>query len=161
MNKPTDVYLIQNPFLGALSIWQFVVGYCSIEERGTPLKILYIVFPLVADEKIRYLIRHSKKGLYSFKRNVSKNNKVSELLRINNIIPLMYDLSSEAICLAIASDLIKPSENRNLSFVHKIKSLPNKLSSSEKEYAQAANKLGSWMAVLNNREISQMIGIEF
>ena len=65
-----DVYHVQNPALVSLVQWRFVVGYTKAraDASGVPLQFLFLVTPMVLDDKIRHVIRGTQRrsGLRQF-----------------------------------------------------------------------------------------------
>lgn len=162
MNSSELVNTIQNPALGALAIWQFVVGYTKSNENETPLDYIYTVLPLVSNSEMRDVICHTKGGLLAYRTKLSKSDKSNVIISAISMIPQMYELTSYSLEIAISCSLIKCDGNP-LFFTPKLKNPPNTLSLSEieKEYKTAAKRLGARMSQMSRAEISSILGVKF
>ncbi len=162
MNSSELVNVIQNPALGALAIWQFVVGYAKSNENGAPLDYVYTVLPFVSNSEMRDVICHTNGGLLAYRARLSKSNNSNVIISAVLMIPHMYKLTSCALEIAISCRLIKCDSN-SLFLLPKLKNLPNTLNLSgvEKEYKKAAKRLGAQMSQMSRTEISSILGVKF
>lgn len=162
MNSPELVNAIQNPALGALVIWQFVVGYTNSNENETPLDYIYTALPLVSNSEMRDVICHTNGGLLAYRTKLSKSDKSNVIVSAISMIPHMYELTSCSLEIAISCSLIKCGSDP-LFFTPKLKNPPTTLSLSEieKEYKKAAKRLGAHMSQMSRAEISSVLGVKF
>ncbi|TJW11506.1 three component ABC system middle component [Parvibacter caecicola] len=162
MNAGNLIQLIQNPSIGALTIWQFVVGFYHEDKKATPIDYLFTVIPIVSTPEIREVICHTTGGLLSYRAKLSKSCSNNALLNAAGITPLMYELSGQSIKIATSSKLIK-QENGLLKFVPVITNIPSsvKPSDTERDYRLAAKRLGKQMAQMSRSEIFASLGVRF
>lgn len=162
MNSSELVNVIQNPALGALAIWQFVVGYTKLNENGTPLDYIYTALPFVSNSEMRDVICHTKGGLLAYRTKLSKDDKSNVIISAISMIPQMYELTSYSLEIAISCSLVKCDSNP-LFFTPKLKSTPSTLNLSgiENEYKIAAKRLGAHMSQMSRAEISSILGVKF
>lgn len=162
MNSSELVNAIQNPALGALTIWQFIVGYAKSSENGTPLDYVYTVLPLISNSEMRNVICHTNGGLLAYRTRLSKKDKSNVIISAVSMIPHMRNLTNCALNIAISCKLIKCDSN-SLFLFPKLKNLPNTLNLSEveKEYKKAAKRLGVQMSQMSRTEISSILGVKF
>lgn len=162
MNSSELVSAIQNPALGALAIWQFVVGYANSSENGAPLDYIYTVLPLISNSEMRDVICHTNGGLLAYRTKLSKSDKSNVIISTVSMAPHMHELTSCALKIAISCKLIK-CDNTSLLFMPKLKNPPSTLNLSEveKEYKKAAKRLGAQMSQMSRAEISSILGVKF
>lgn len=153
---------IQNPALGALAIWQFVVGFASRNDRGTPLDYIYTVLPIVANAEMREVICRTNGGLLAYRTKLTKDEKGNVIIGAVSMIPYMHKPTSRALRVALSSNLIERC-GETLYFRPKLRNLPTSLmlSEIEKDYKKAAKRLGAQMAQMTREEIFSILGIRF
>ena len=87
MNSSELVNAIQNPALGSLAIWQFVVGYTSASGNKVPLDYIYMVLPLVSNPEMRDIICHTRGGILAYRTKLAKDNKSNVIISAVSMIP--------------------------------------------------------------------------
>lgn len=160
-NKQNEVELIQNPALGALAIWSFVLGYHKKEsQEATPFYTAFLVLPLVANSAFRSVINSTRTSLYRMKTKMIEDGLGSNFLLLREITPLLYELSSESIGIAVSANLIRYDDSE-LGFVpiRKTTPAPSLLTNKEREYVNASKKLGRWMSQMSLWEICSTLGV--
>lgn len=162
MNSSELVNAIQNPALGSLAIWQFVVGYTSASGNKVPLDYIYMVLPLVSNPEMRDIICHTRGGILAYRTKLAKDNKSNVIISAVSMIPHMYELTGCALKTAISCKLIECNDE-SLSFAPKLKNLPNTLTLSEvaKEYKKAAKRLGAQVSQMTRNEVFSILGVKF
>lgn len=156
-----EVDLIQNPALGALVVWHFVLGYSEENDRGyAPFNLVYLALPLVANNSLRSIISSTNAGLYKVKAKVFESGRGSDLLLLRETIPLLYELSSASIGIAISAGLVEYNESC-FGLTPSLKTAPNSLTSIERDYKNASKKVGKWMAHMSLWEICSTLGVSF
>lgn len=162
MKSNQIIQLAQNPAIGALTIWQFTVGYYATKAEGAPLDYLYSAIPLISNSDIRDMICHTNGGLLSYRTKLSKGCKGNAILSSIEMAPQMYELSSTSIRIALACNLISHVAD-TLSFIPALKSLPRDVTLTEVEsnYKKAACRLGKQMSSMTRCEISAILGVRF
>lgn len=160
-DKQSEVSLVQNPALGALTIWSFVLGYCKKDIRvAAPFNLVFLVLPLVANSTFRSAINSTRSSLFKMKTKMLKDGHGSSFLLLRETAPLLYGLSSESIGVAVSANLIK-YDDPNCGFVPLRKTIPVSLSLSDKEqeYIKASKTLGRWMSQMSLWEICSTLGV--
>ncbi len=160
-NKQNEVELIQNPALGALAIWSFVLGYHGKETQGVaPFYATFLVLPLIANSAFRSVINSTRTSLYRMKTKMLEDGLGSNFLLLRETTPLLYELSSESIGVALSTNLIKYDDS-NYGFTPSRKTIPTSslLSDKEQEYARASKTLGRWMSQMSLWEICSTLGV--
>ena len=153
------VSTIQNPALGAILIWRFVIGYAE-EDCVAPLEMVYIVLPVVFEETMRAAINGTKSGLVKCHVKLHSNMADSALLRVAEAAPMLYGLTSESIASALACGLVSlDAKDAKLRVARKTMPSQIKMSSIEKDCMRAARKLGKWVANLSKDEIEALLGV--
>ena len=72
-----DIYLVQNPAIGAAILWRFVCGYYACENKPVPFPLLFIVLPVVFREDMCTVIKSTqkRKGLSKVSERLFENKK--------------------------------------------------------------------------------------
>ena len=162
INKDYDN--MRNPMLGAFLLWNFVLGYYSKKNKGSPLEELFIVLPMVMREDISKLIRSTNKssGLIMMvdkflNTDVLKNDLISNL---HNDIKNMQSLTINSLSEAMKVGLISMNVEDNTV-------LPLELKKRKKEsydvikMSEDAQKLGQWCSEINLASIEEILKVRF
>ena len=160
-NNQNEVELIQNTAIGALAIWSFVLDYHKKEAQGvTPFYATFLVLPLVANSAFRSVINSTRTSLYRMKTKMLEDGLGSNFLLLRETIPLLYELSSKSIGIAISANLIR-YDYSELGFVPTRKTTPasSSLTDQEREYVKASKRLGRWMSQMTLWEICSTLGV--
>lgn len=160
--KQSEVKLVQNPALGALTIWSFVIGYCKKDKQAiVPFNLVFLVLPLVANSAFRSTINTTRASLYKMKTKMLDKGLGSSFLLLRETTPLLYELSSTSIGIAVSTGLIEYNRTK-FGFIPLRKTIPNPslLSDKEQEYTKASKTLGGWMSQMSLWEIYSTLGVE-
>lgn len=157
----------QNPALGALLIWRFIVGYKdgSGVATHTPLPLLFTVLPIMLHRDTVSFISSTLKssGLRTFtnKFNESKTSKNDLILSIHQRALTMRNLTAKSISLAVSADLIKIDSTTALAFPLSSSSPKLNIADSIKDLMKGSEKLGYWCSKLTLHEVSLALKVSF
>lgn len=157
------VSLVHNPSLGAFCVWQFTVGYCGNGQHlAAPFDYLYDVYPVIANGKLRKEILHTTKSLWRVREKLRNSGDVSTLLRVPEMVAKMRPVSSNSILLAFSAELI--SFDRSLGGVIVERkgmsaNLRGRLSTVERDYLRASNRLGRFAAGMTRNDYQIALGV--
>ncbi|MBW4843962.1 MAG: hypothetical protein KZY87_00040 [Lachnospiraceae bacterium] len=158
-----EIYLVQNPAIGAAILWRFVCGYYNAdnESQQVPLPLLFLVLPIIFRSDLRDVIGSTNKS--------SGLQKVSEKLFVGKRADLFYSLQNSAeqykdttlsaINIAVGAKLI--SLSCKTALVMPIQMKTPKMPKSSENLLRLAEKLGIWCSSLNLHEISTLLKVRF
>jgi len=158
-----EVYLVQNPAIGAAILWRFICGYYNNdnESRKIPFPLLFLVLPIIFREDLRNVIRSTNKS--------SGLQKVSEKLFLNKQTDLFYSIQNSAeqykeitlssINIAIEANLISISNND--ASVIPVQTSTKKMPKSSEDLLKQSEKLGIWCSMITLHEISTLLKVRF
>jgi hypothetical protein len=158
---------VQNPALGAVLEWQFVVGYSDErgDASGCPLPLLFIVLPLVLHrdslEHIDSTLRKSGLLAFASKFSISDNNESDILLSVHERVSTMRGLSLRSLRVALGAHLltVDPSDGTAYGLS---KTLPRAgITERSRVLLRNARKLGDWCGALTVFEIASILRIRF
>lgn len=156
---------VQNPALGATILWRFVCGYRSVQQKDSPLPLLFIVLPMIFSESILEIISstQTKSGLRACvdKFSISKEGKSDIVLSIHDKANQMKKLTLESIQIATATKLISIDNSSGCVFPLSETELKSGVPTSIRPLIRAAEKLGVWCGELSIFEISNILRVVF
>ncbi len=162
-----EVQYVQNPALGAILLWRFVVGY----ERGSgsanpsPIPLLFIVLPVILHEETAQFVSSTREasGLRAFagKFAESKASKIDVLLTIHNRSVEMRRLTLDSLTIATTSGLISLDYSRAAAI--SLSSCPARagIPPSVRSMLKSAEKLGVWCSTISLHEVSVILKVGF
>lgn len=158
------VSLVHNQSLGAICVWQYVIGYCGDRRRpAAPLEDLYYVYPVLVNGRLREEIVHTTKNLWKVREKLRKSGSISALLKMPELATHMRDISSDSIALSFSSNLISFDWGIQ-GVVPCRKTMPSglkgQLSAIEREYINASRRLGRFGAEMTQREFQIALGVK-
>ncbi|MBM6892891.1 hypothetical protein H6A10_07255 [Enorma massiliensis] len=158
------VSLVHNQSLGAICVWQFVVGYCGDKKRPTALlEDLYYVYPVVSNGRLREEIVHTNKSLWKVREKLRNTGSISSLLKMSELVTQMHGISSDSIALSFLTNLISFDWGLQ-GVVLARKTMPSKLkghlSTVEQEYLKASRQLGRFRAEMSHGEFQIALGVK-
>lgn len=162
-----EVRQVQNPALGALLQWRFVMGYSEARKDASacPIPLLFLVCPvLFHEETYRHLAStRSTTGLRGFvaKFGVSSHSQADVLLALHDRARAMKVLSRDSMRIAAVSRLIgiDPISGTVFSLM---KTLPkSRTPEAVQTLARDAKKLGSWCGTLTITEVASILKVRF
>jgi hypothetical protein len=156
-----DIYLVQNPALGAALIWRFVEAYAPQAAGRLPtLPLLFMVLPIVYRKELRDVVisTQSSSGLRLF---AGKFNKEQEVLHgIQGRMLRLKKLSLSSISIALHCGLI--SMDAGTAEISSLRQkIPKTGSDETKHMLKSAEKLGHWCKELTMQEVQAILRIKF
>lgn len=156
-----EVYLVQNPAIGAAILWSFVRGYYDKESQQVPFPLLFIVLPIIFREDLRDVISSTNKtsGLQKVSEKLFANKQADLLCSIQNSAEQYKELTLSSINIALSANLISISSKTAL--VMPIQTETKKMPKSSEKLLKQSQKLGMWCSVLSLHEISILLKVRF
>lgn len=158
-----EVYLVQNPAIGAAILWRFVCGYYDndSESRQVPFPLLFVVLPIIFREDLRNMINTTRKssGLQKISEKLFENKKADLLCNIHIFAEQYKEITLSAINIAVGANLI--SVSKETALVMPIQTKTSKMPKSSEKLLKSAEKLGQWCSVLSLHEISALLKVRF
>lgn len=157
-----EIYYVQNPAIGAATLWQFICGYYSKESKAIPFPLLFIVLPIILREDLCTVIKSTqkKKGLSKVSEKLFKDKKNDDLYTINKsaieLRPLTLDSFNVGVSAKLFAMDISTAQVFPLTQAKK-----RGLSPSTKNLLDAAEKLGIWCSELSLLEICEWLKVRF
>ncbi|WP_422777047.1 three component ABC system middle component [Pseudomonas mediterranea] len=155
-----EIYLMQNPALGASLVWRFVEGYAPKGYGFLPsMPLIFIVLPILYHEQLRdaAVTTNPSSGLRVFAGKFKSQQEIlygiqSRMLKLRNV-----SLASTSI--AIQCGLI--SINTATAEAQSLRSkAPSGLDEKIKDMLRSAEKLGQWCKTLTIQEVQAILRIK-
>ncbi|WP_332771622.1 three component ABC system middle component [Pseudomonas sp. ESBL1] len=161
LNQDLDeIYLMQNPALGAVLIWRFTEGYAPKGCGQLPcLPLLFIVLPILYQEQLRNaaIATNPSSGLRVFAGKFKSEQEI--LFGIQGRMLRLRDVSLASISIAIQSGLI--SLNTSTTGVESLRpKAPADMDEKITAMMKAAQKLGQWCKTLTIQEVQAILRIK-
>jgi len=156
-----EVYLVQNPAVGAILMWEFVKGFTRQSAGKSPeMPLLFIVLPIVFNETLRTAMSGTKpsSGLRLFTAKFSKDQEV--LLALQRRMLMLRPTSLSSFSIGIESGLLT-LDVTTATVGCTIKQYPPKTQLSIRELGKHADKLGAWCGLLTLLEVQAALRIGF
>lgn len=156
-----DIYLVQNPALGAALVWRFVEAYSPKATSRLPvLPLLFIVLPIVYREELRNVATSTlpSSGLRLFAGKFRKEQEVlhgiqHRMLRLKNLSLSSISIASHCGLISINTETAEVSSLRQKS--------PKISDDGVKHMLRFAEKLGHWCKDLTLQEVQAILRIKF
>jgi len=156
---------LYNPALGSVILYKFAEGYGQIENKGTPLTLLYMVFPILFQEQIFSLLAktQSSSGLRKFINKLyTKENSLSDItLSLPKRTEEFRNLTERSLRMALMTNLLVISAKDGVVFQNPKKKIKPASVKDVDELLKGSRKLGKWCAQLTLFEIGNLLGLEF
>ncbi|MCL2681624.1 MAG: DUF6521 family protein [Streptococcaceae bacterium] len=158
-----EVYLVQNPAIGAAILWRFVCGYYDSdnESRQVPFPLLFVVLPIIFREDLRDVISSTNKpsGLQKVSEKLFASKQADLFCGIQNTAEQYKETTLSAINIAVGANLISVSGKTAL--VIPIQTKTTRMPKSCEKLLKQAEKLGLWCSSLSLHEISTLLKVRF
>lgn len=155
-----EIYLMQNPALGAALIWRFTEGYAPKGQGQLPtMLLLFVVLPILFHEQLRdaAITTNPSSGLRVFAGKFKSQQEI--LLGIQARMLKLRGLSLASILIAIQSKLI--SLDTSVAQVESLRpKAPADLEKNIVDMLKAAQKLGHWCKTLTLQEVQAILRIK-
>lgn len=158
-----EIYLVQNPAIGAAILWRFVCGYYDADRksRQVPLPLLFLVLPIIFRADLREVIGSTNKssGLQKVSEKLFATKRADLLYNIQYLAEEYKGTTLSAITIAIYAKLI--SLSYKTASVIPIQVKTSKMPKSSENLLKLAEKLGIWCSALSLHEISTLLKVRF
>ena len=158
-----EVYLVQNPAIGAAILWRFSCGYYEADhaDREIPFPLLFLVLPILLREDLRKLISSTNKtsGLQKIYEKLYHNKQADYFCSLQESAKQYRQLTLESFHIASDKGLLYLSYSNALvtPAIMKKSGIP----STCLEFLNLADKLGCWCSRLTLYEISTLLKVRF
>lgn len=163
MSNLSETAIIQNPALGAFTLWKFGLGFQS--DNGTPaaLPLLFLVLPLLFHKQTRDVIESTRKvsGLALFAAKLGEDRE--NLLAVHERALVLRKLTLDSLTLGIRGgllsvDYLAATVRANTLLANEAKlALPERL----KTLPASADKVGCWFSKANINQLATALRVEF
>lgn len=160
-NPSDEVYLVQNPALGAALVWKFVEGYESNRsDRFPTLPLLFTVLPILYHKELRDTIKttYPSSGLRIFAAKFKSEQEV--LYGIQDRMLRLRELSLSSISIALQCGLIQ-IDTSSAEVMSQLSKPPKTLPNDIKEMMKLSRKLGLWFETLTIQEVQTILRVKF
>jgi hypothetical protein len=158
-----EIYLVQNPAIGAAILWRFVCGYYDAdnESREIPLPLLFLVLPIIFRADLRDVIGSTYKssGLQKVSEKLFASKRADLFCSLQDSAEQYRDITLAAINIAIGAKLLSLSCKTALVMPIQVKT--SKMPKSSENLLKLAEKLGVWCSSLSLHEISTLLKVRF
>ncbi|KAA0982641.1 hypothetical protein FQ192_31040 [Pseudomonas sp. ANT_J12] len=156
-----EVYLVQNPALGAILMWKFVEGYKRASGGKLPLMpLLFLVLPVIFNESLRSVLDKTflTSGMRLFVAKFSQRQET--LLAIQRRMLMLRSTSLSSLSIAIEGGLLA-LDHSNALVDFSSKPFPRGTREGIRSLAKQADKLGAWCSSLTIQEVQTALRIGF
>jgi hypothetical protein len=158
-----ELDLVQNPALGAFSLWAFTMAYQSRNARQASLPLAFLVLPLVLHEEARSHISSTRldSGLAVFVAKLSEQRE--NLLAVHKRALQLRALTMESVTVARGAKLLsldhKTARLCALAANEQLRSprLPERI----KWLEPCSQKLGHWFAAMNDEHVARTLRVDY
>lgn len=155
--------IIQNPALGAYTLWRFGLGFQSEGGHPAPLPLVFLVLPLVLHRSTLELVASTRKtsGLALFAAKMGEERE--NLLAVHERALALRHLSLQSIAMGIGGGLLMLDYAAATMRANTVASdLPNpSLPERVRALTGAADKIGYWFSKVGLAQIASTLMIEF
>jgi hypothetical protein len=160
MSLTTEVELVQNTGLGAMSLWAFTNEFCGQmkHRRGPQLPLATIVLPMVFHEETLEVIRarHFEGGLFTA---LAQNRSIG--VELQDRIESMFPQTMSALNLSFASGLLKFDRERGDLHAARRTEPFHPQADSTRRIVSAAERLGYWCSTINTARLCSLLNVRF
>ena len=161
-----EVWQVQNPAVGALLLWRYVVGYTAArnDAASCPLTLTFLVLPTLLHRDTAQHVHTTRpsSGLRAFAAKFSASGAAESdvLLELNDRARAMRRQSLDALRMAVGARLL--SADLQEGTVVTLTTSPVRGTAEEvRNLARAAEKLGGWCAQLTLFEVASTLKVRF
>ena len=154
---------LYNPALGATILFRFSEGYSKKSNEGVPLPLLFVVLPMIFQERSLAIIAVTNVGLRKFVNRFSEKEygMTDSILSFPLRVDEMLELSKKSLQIALLTKMLILMPSDGILFPGSYKKFDVVLSSDVEKMLQQAKKFGSWCSQLSLFEIENMLRVEF
>ena len=158
-----DLAIVQNPGLGAYTIWRFGLGFQSDSERPAPFHLAFLVLPLVLHRATLDAIISTQmaSGLALFAAKLGKERE--KLLAVHERALILRPLSLQSIGVGIGTRLLTLDYKGATVRANETPAKPKRPVVPErlKDLGAGSEKLGVWFSKLGVPQIATLLRVEF
>ena len=162
-----EVHHVQNPALGAMLVWRYVVGYqkARSDAAGCPLPLLFLVLPILLHQETLAHVQSTRPGTglrgFGATFGTSSNNESDVLLALNDRAGALRQLSLESLRVAVGARML--TVDSVTAGTHELTRTMPKAGIPEhiRDLARNAEKLGQWCGALTVLEIASVLRVRF
>ena len=158
-----EIYLVQNPAIGAAILWQFVYGYYygTEENKQIPFPLLFVVLPIIFREDLRTVIDDTNKpsGLQKVSEKLFKDKRADLFCSIQDSAEQYKEITLAAINIAVNKGLIAV-DTKTATALPLLKK-GSKIPKTSDELLKLGEKLGAWCSLMTLHEISHLLKVRF
>jgi ABC-3C biological conflict system middle component len=159
----SEIEIVQNPALGAYSIWRFGLGFQSEDSRPAAFPLAFLVLPLLLHRPTLSIIASTQRasGLALFAAKLGQERE--NLLAVHERALALRQLTLQSIAMGIDErlltvDYVSASIRSNTPDTAVRKPiLPERI----KSFSGAAEKIGYWFSKLGLHQIASTLAVEF
>ena len=161
-----EVWQVQNPALGALLQWRFVVGYqtAKCDAAPCPLPLVFLVLPTLLHKEtaqyVRSTLRRSGLRAFAAKFSTSGAAQADVLLELNDRARAMRPQSLTALRMAIGGRLVHAEISEARVFALSTATVRG-VAEEARSLAGDAERLGHWCGQLTMFEIASTLKVRF
>lgn len=162
-NALNELEIVQNPALGAYSLWHFGLGFQTAGGEAPALPLAFLVLPLLLHRPTMDKITSTRRGsgLSIFASKVGE--EMENLLAVHQRALVLRKLTLESLSFATTARLITVNyENatiRSNSLDSKMKAPP--IPERIKHIPKAAEKVGHWFSEAGIARVSATLRVDF
>jgi hypothetical protein len=160
---PSELQIVQNPALGAYSLWHFGLGFQGDDARPPLLPLSFLVLPLLLHRPTLDIIASTRKisGLSLFAAKLGEERQ--NLLAIHDRALTLRSLTVQSLGVAVNAGLITIHYQHGTT---RSNSLPPGLRSPTppqriRSFPAAAEKLGHWFSRAGLSQVASSLRIDF
>jgi hypothetical protein len=105
--RPPEITINLNPYLGSLILWEFVCGYETNSKSGVPYLLIFFPMSLVLHKETRLIMPHNQTTRLRMWINNEPQVKFGLAERISQLSPF----AKEALLMAVSNGLLEIDEN--------------------------------------------------
>lgn len=158
-----DIFLVQNPAIGAAILWRFTCGYyeANKEFREVPFPLLFLVLPIVFREDFRNVIgsTYASSGLQKVAKKLYDTKCNDWFFNIQDLAVQYREITLKSFKIALQTELIDISCETAMVVPIQIKK--SGFPSTSDDLLKIAEKLGKMCAPLSLHEISVLLKVRF
>ena len=159
----SELEIIQNPALGAYTIWQFGLGFQGDDERPPAFLLAFLVLPLLLYEPTLQVIGSTRKtsgiALFSAKLGEEREN----LLAVHDRALALRRFSLQSIGVGVSARLLTIDYDTATLRANQPDLKGKKLVVPERlrGFAGAAEKIGYWFSKVGLHQVTSTLKVEF
>lgn len=159
-NLNREIYLVQNPSIGAAILWRFICGHYNQEYKATPFPLLFLVLPIIFRQDLCKVIKSTQKksGLTKVSEKLFSDCKNDQLYCVHNAVEQYKQTTLSSISIGMSAKLFIV-DTKTALVLPLTQSNKTGITQSTKYLLDAAEKLGIWCSKLTLHEICTLLKV--